>query len=188
MDDCIFLASWFYETREKIKNKIINIDNFSDNVEKILHVLLTYDLRELVDDQEFYKINKVRTKQLVDINGVLVGGKEKVVVQSMAINSLQKIDDLHQEFIELVDAGSEIIRIACVSENDASKMRLLKERLHGTKYDAIPIVMCGQYNVAPIIKNTDILDHISKLRINPGNITLNTKNDDNFIQTIKYLV
>lgn len=183
-----FLASWFYEVRRKIENKEINIDNFSENVEQILHVLLSYDLRELVDDQDFFRINKKIPKRLVNIGGVLVGGKEKCVVQSMAINSLQKTEELYREFIELADAGSEIIRIACVSENDASKMRLLKERLKGTKYDKIPIVMCGQYNVAPIIKNTDILDHIAKLRINPGNITLNSKSDDNFIETIKCLV
>ena len=183
-----FLASWFYETRKKIQNGTINIDNFSQNIEEILYKLLSYDLRKLVDDQNFSQINQNKEKNRVNVGGVFIGGDEKFIVQSMAINSLEKIDALHKEFIELADAGSEIIRIACVSESDASKMRLLKERLHGTKYDAIPIVMCGQYNVAPIIKNTDILDHISKLRINPGNITLHAKNDDNFIETIKYLV
>jgi (E)-4-hydroxy-3-methylbut-2-enyl-diphosphate synthase len=183
-----FLASWFYKTRERIQNGLINQENFSQNVEEILNVLLLCDLRELVDDQNFSKINKNISKQLVNIGGVLIGGSEKCVVQSMAISSLQKIDALHKEFIELVDAGSEIVRIACVSENDALKMSLLKERLHGTKYDKIPIVMCGQYNIAPIIKNTDILNHISKVRINPGNITLHSKNDDNFVEAIKHLV
>ena len=183
-----FLASWFYKTREKIQNGVMNAENFSQNVEEILNVLLSYDLKELVEDQNLSLINKNIEKRLVNVGGVLLGKNGQCVVQSMAINSLQKIDALHKEFIELADAGSEIIRIACVSENDAAKMRLLKERVHGTKYDKIPIVMCGQYNVAPIIKNTDILNHIAKLRINPGNITLNAKNDDNFIETIKHLV
>lgn len=184
------IASWFYDLRDKIKNKTVNLENFSKHIEPILEVLLSCDLRELVDDQNFSNINKRIKKQLVDVNGVLVGGNEKVVVQSMAISSLQlsNIDKLHKEFLELADAGSEIIRIACIGKEDASNMRLLKELLKGTKYDSIPIVMCGQYNVAPIIKETDILQYISKLRLNPGNIALHSKDYDNFVETIKYLV
>jgi (E)-4-hydroxy-3-methylbut-2-enyl-diphosphate synthase len=184
------IASWFYDLRNKIENKVINIDNFSEHVEPILHTMLTCDLRDLVDDQNFTNINKSIKKQLVDVNGVLIGGDEQVAVQSMAIGSLQSnnIDKLYKEFIELADAGSQIIRIACIGKEDASNMRLLKERLHGTKYDAIPIVMCGQYNVAPIIKETDILQYISKLRLNPGNIALHSKDYDNFVDTIQYLV
>ena len=42
------IASWFYDLRNKIQNKVINIDNFSEHVEPILHTLLSCDLRDLV--------------------------------------------------------------------------------------------------------------------------------------------
>lgn len=184
------LASWFYNMRSEIERGIITQENFHTNVDPILHLLLSCDLRHLVDDQDFTKLNSNIKKQLVDVDGVLVGGDEVCVVQSMALGSLQanNIDNLYKEFIELADAGSQIIRIACISQSDASNMRLLKEKLKNTKYANLPIVMCGQYNVAPIIKETDILEHIAKLRINPGNIAIHSKDYDNFIETIKYLV
>ena len=34
-----FLASWFYKTRERIKNGEVNYDNFSKNTEEILEAL-----------------------------------------------------------------------------------------------------------------------------------------------------
>ena len=182
--------------RMRIADGSVNQDNFHECVEPVLHLLLATDLRQLVDNQEFTRINSGVLKRLVNVGGVLVGGNEPCVVQSMALGSLQieNIDKLCKEFIELADAGSQIIRIACISQSDAANMRLLKEKLFeqdfrdGTQYGKIPVVMCGQYNVAPIIKETDILRHIAKLRINPGNIAIHSKDYDNFKETISHLV
>lgn len=189
-----FLSNWFFQKRNKIENGLYNLSNLTQDIKDLCFFVLQKNVIELIANSEFPR-SMHKKRNLVKIGGVFLGEKQKydykekkkIVIQSMAISPLNNLEKLEKEFCELSDAGAEIIRVAVTGISDAKNLEELFKKLANTKYSKVPIVMCGQYNVFPIISNTNILNFISKLRINPGNISLNKKDLDNFTKTIEYL-
>lgn len=67
-----------------------------------------------------------------------------------------------EQTLELEKAGCEIIRVACLDEEDAKAIKEIKERIY------IPIVADIHFDYK--IALTAIEAGVDKLRINPGNI------------------
>jgi (E)-4-hydroxy-3-methylbut-2-enyl-diphosphate synthase len=195
-----FLKTWIDEKRNKISKKLYKFDDLNKDIKDLCFFLIKNKILEKIQNYDFQISDQKKTNS-VFVNHIKIGGSfdpilnfqqnlhnRKIVIQSMAISALNNIDELFKEFCELCDAGAEIIRIAVLGIEDAKNMEKLCKKLELTKYKSVPIVMCGQYNVFPVISQTNILQYISKLRINPGNISLNKDNVDNFTNTIKYLI
>lgn len=121
---------------------------------------------------------------VVDVGGVLIGWDNPVVVQSMTNTPTRDIFATTMQIKELVEAGSEIVRIT-VNDNAAAEavpkiVKNLKDLgIH------VPIVGDFHYNGHLLLnKYTELAASLNKYRINPGNVGKGEKRDDNFKQII----
>lgn len=103
----------------------------------------------------------------VKVGNVIIGGDNNVVIQSMTTTKPRNIEESVKQINALVDAGCEIVRLACPTIEDAKAIREIKKQV------ACPLVadIHFDYKIAlEAIKNG-----IDKIRINPGNIGSNER-------------
>lgn len=105
------------------------------------------------------KRNKTRQ---VKVGNVLIGGQDKVIIQSMCNTKTKDVESTVKQILELENLGCEIIRVACLDIEDAKAIKKIKEKIH------IPIVadIHFDYKIALEAINSGV----DKIRINPGNI------------------
>lgn len=105
------------------------------------------------------KRNKTRQ---IKVGDVLIGGQDKVIIQSMCNTKTKDVESTVKQILELEDLGCEIIRVACLDIEDAKAIKKIKEKIH------IPIVadIHFDYKIALEAINSGV----DKIRINPGNI------------------
>ncbi|MBR4693304.1 MAG: flavodoxin-dependent (E)-4-hydroxy-3-methylbut-2-enyl-diphosphate synthase [Bacilli bacterium] len=105
------------------------------------------------------KRNKTRQ---IKVGNVLIGGQDKVIIQSMCNTKTKDVESTVKQILELEDLGCEIIRVACLDIEDAKAIKKIKEKIH------IPIVadIHFDYKIALEAINSGV----DKIRINPGNI------------------
>lgn len=105
--------------------------------------------------------NRTQTRK-IKVGNLTIGGENKVVIQSMTNTKTKDVDATVKQILELEKAGCEIIRVACLDEEDARAIKDIKARIH------IPIVADIHFDYK--IALTAIEAGVDKLRINPGNI------------------
>ena len=98
----------------------------------------------------------------VNIGGVLVGGGERVKVQSMCTAKTSDVEATLAQISALQTAGCDIVRVSVLDREDALAIKKLKD---GAK---IPIVADIHFS-APLAVLA-IENGCDKVRINPGNI------------------
>src|SRR3954471_5876334 len=116
----------------------------------------------------------------VNINGVLVGGDHPVVVQSMTNTDTADIPGTIKQVAALAKAGSEVVRVTVNNDDAARAVPHIVEGLDklGLK---VPIVGDFHYNGHLLLtKYPACAEGLGKYRINPGNVSVGRKNDDNF--------
>ena len=104
---------------------------------------------------------RTNTRQ-IKVGNVVIGGQNKVIIQSMTNTPTKDIDKTVNQILELEKVGCEIIRVAVLDEEDARAIKYIKKQIH------IPLVadIHFDYRLALIC----IENNIDKIRINPGNI------------------
>ena len=105
--------------------------------------------------------NRKETRK-IKVGNVTIGGEEKVVIQSMTNTYTKDVERTVEQILKLEEAGCEIIRVACLDDEDARAIKKIKEKIH------IPIVADIHFDYK--IALTAIESGVHKLRINPGNI------------------
>src|SRR5690554_6720347 len=105
---------------------------------------------------------KRKETRVVRIGNVLIGGNEKIAIQSMTNTKTKDVDATVNQIHELEKCGCEIIRVAVLDEADARAIKEIKAKI------SIPLVadIHFDYRLALIA----IESGVDKLRINPGNI------------------
>lgn len=106
-------------------------------------------------------IKRNETKKIF-VGGVQIGGQNNVVIQSMTNTFTKDIKKTIEQIKKLEEVGCEIVRVACLDEEDARSIGKIKNHIN------IPIVadIHFDYRIAlEAIKNG-----VDKVRINPGNI------------------
>lgn len=98
----------------------------------------------------------------IKVGNVTIGGNNKVVIQSMTNTPTKDVERTVEQILELEKVGCEIVRVACLDEEDAKAIKDIKEKIH------IPIVADIHFDYK--IALTAIEAGVDKLRINPGNI------------------
>ena len=123
----------------------------------------------------------------VDVDGVVIGGAAPVVVQSMTNTDTADVDATVTQIRQLVDAGSELVRVTVNNESAARAVPEIVNRLRSAGYRT-PIVGDFHNNGHLLLtKFQDTASALSKLRINPGNV--GTKHHDaNFTKIIEVAV
>jgi (E)-4-hydroxy-3-methylbut-2-enyl-diphosphate synthase len=116
----------------------------------------------------------------VDIGGVKVGGANPIVVQSMTNTDTADVTGTVNQVMALARAGSELVRVTVNTEAAAEAVPKIVSTLamFGVK---VPIVGDFHYNGHLLLKKyPECARALAKYRINPGNVNIGKKHDDNF--------
>jgi len=116
----------------------------------------------------------------VKIGQVRVGWESPVVVQSMTNTDTADAAATIEQVAALALAGSEIVRVTVNNEEAAAAVPQIVEGLdkRGLR---VPIVGDFHYNGHLLLKKyPETARALSKYRINPGNVSIGRKDDDNF--------
>jgi len=116
----------------------------------------------------------------VNVGGVRVGSDAPVVVQSMTNTDTADIESTIQQVAALARAGSELVRITVNNDEAAKAVPYIVEGIQKKGWTT-PIVGDFHYNGHLLLrKYPDCAKALSKYRINPGNVSIGRKDDDNF--------
>ncbi len=116
----------------------------------------------------------------VNIGGIRVGSDAPVVVQSMTNTDTADVESTVQQVASLARAGSELVRVTVNNDEAAKAVPYIVEGIRKKGWET-PIVGDFHYNGHLLLrKYPDCAKALSKYRINPGNVSIGRKDDDNF--------
>src|ERR1700694_1884964 len=108
------------------------------------------------------------------------GGNSPIVVQSMTNTDTADVMATVNQTMALAQAGSELVRVTVNTEAAAQAVPKIVETLD--KFGVrVPIIGDFHYNGHILLKKyPDCARALAKYRINPGNVNIGKKHDDNF--------
>lgn len=102
-----------------------------------------------------------KTRQ-VTIGGLTLGAGAPVRIQSMTTAHTRDVEATVDQIQQLTEAGCEMVRVACPTEEDARSLGKIKSRIK------IPLIADIHFNYRFALIALD--EGVDKLRLNPGNI------------------
>ncbi len=121
-----------------------------------------------------------RRSVAVNVGGVKVGGSNPIVVQSMTNTDTADTAATVNQVMALARAGSELVRVTVNTEEAAQAVPTIVDTLRSFGVN-VPIIGDFHYNGHILLrKYPDCARALSKYRINPGNVNIGRKQDDNF--------
>ncbi len=121
----------------------------------------------------------------VDVGGVVIGGGNPIVVQSMTNTDTADVDSTVTQVVQLARAGSEIVRITVDREDAAKAVPHIRDRLAA---DGVEVPLVGDFHYIGhqlLTKYPDCAEALAKYRINPGNVGFRAKRDTQFSTMIE---
>ena len=121
-----------------------------------------------------------RKSVAVNIGGVKVGGANPIVVQSMTNTDTADVTSTVNQVMALARAGSELVRVTVNTEAAAAAVPKIVDTLNmfGVR---VPIIGDFHYNGHILLKKyPECARALAKYRINPGNVSVGRKDDNNF--------
>jgi (E)-4-hydroxy-3-methylbut-2-enyl-diphosphate synthase len=129
-----------------------------------------------------------RNSSVVNIGGVKVGGSNPIVVQSMTNTDTADTAATINQVMELARAGSELVRVTVNTEEAAQAVPTIVSTLRNFGVN-VPIIGDFHYNGHILLKKyPDCARGLAKYRINPGNVNIGRKQDDNFRTMIEVAI
>jgi (E)-4-hydroxy-3-methylbut-2-enyl-diphosphate synthase len=125
-------------------------------------------------------VEKRRISVSVKVGNVWVGGNHPIVVQSMTNTDTADTVSTVNQVMALAQAGSELVRVTVNTEAAAQAVPKIVETLD--KFGVrVPVIGDFHYNGHILLKKyPDCARALAKYRINPGNVNIGKKHDDNF--------
>src|ERR1039457_3601771 len=116
----------------------------------------------------------------VKIGDVTVGGDHPIVVQSMTNTDTADVMSTVTQVMSLASSGSELVRVTVNTEAAAAAVPKIVDTLD--KFGVrVPIIGDFHYNGHILLKKyPECARALAKYRINPGNVNIGKKHDDNF--------
>src|SRR5271154_9563 len=121
-----------------------------------------------------------RKSVAVNVGGVKVGGLNPIVVQSMTNTDTADVTSTVNQIMALARAGSELVRVTVNTDAAAAAVPKIVETLSlfGVR---VPVIGDFHYNGHLLLKKYPACARaLAKYRINPGNVNIGKKHDDNF--------
>src|SRR3984885_4284614 len=124
--------------------------------------------------------NPRRRSVAVRIGSVEVGGLNPIVVQSMTNTDTADVQATVNQVMALANSGSELVRVTVNTDEAAAAVPKIVETLY--KFGVrVPVIGDFHYNGHLLLKKyPDMARALAKYRINPGNVNIGKKHDDNF--------
>jgi (E)-4-hydroxy-3-methylbut-2-enyl-diphosphate synthase len=124
----------------------------------------------------------------VTVGGVRVGSDVPVVVQSMTNTDTADVAGTIQQVAALAAAGSELVRVTVNNDDAAKAVPYIVEGLDRLGIQ-VPIIGDFHYNGHQLLRKYPACARsLAKYRINPGNVSIGRKDDDNFRTMIECAV
>ncbi|MFB3779032.1 MAG: flavodoxin-dependent (E)-4-hydroxy-3-methylbut-2-enyl-diphosphate synthase [Bryobacteraceae bacterium] len=116
-----------------------------------------------------------RKAVVTDVGGVKIGSGHPIVVQSMTNTDTADPDATVAQVTALARAGSELVRVTVNTEAAAEAVPRIVAAVE------VPIIGDFHYNGHILLKKyPECAKALAKYRINPGNVNIGKKHDDNF--------
>lgn len=129
-----------------------------------------------------------RTTPTVKIGHVSLGSAFPVVVQSMTDTPTADVERTYAQTVELIEAGSEMVRWTVNDDDAARAVPVIIKRLRAQGFQT-PIIGDFHFNGHTLLtKHKDCAEALSKYRINPGNVGRGDRHDDNFAAIVRCAV
>ncbi len=121
-----------------------------------------------------------RASVAVNVGGVWVGGGHPIVVQSMTNTDTADTASTVNQVMDLSRAGSELVRVTVNTDAAAAAVPKIVDTLD--KFGVrVPVIGDFHYNGHLLLKKyPECARALAKYRINPGNVNIGKKHDDNF--------
>jgi (E)-4-hydroxy-3-methylbut-2-enyl-diphosphate synthase len=129
-----------------------------------------------------------RKTHLVDVGGIPIGNGSPVVIQSMTDTDTSDVQSTVSQIKDLVDAGSELVRVTVNNDKSARSIEEIKSRLKDLDCN-VPLI--GDFHFIGhrlLTSHESCAQNLDKYRINPGNIGRGTRRDENFEMFIKVAI
>ncbi len=128
---------------------------------------------------------KRRKTPTVKVGNIPIGSGHPIVIQSMTDTPTANIDATVAQTIELIEAGSELVRWTVNDDNAAravpNSIKILRDKGYIT-----PIIGDFHFNGHTLLtKHKECARALSKYRINPGNVGKRVQHDENFSSIVK---
>src|SRR5438046_1415260 len=121
----------------------------------------------------------------VNVGGVTVGGSAPIVVQSMTNTDTADAAATAAEVASLAAAGSELVRITVNTPEAAAAVPEIERRLEDMGV-GVPLIGDFHYNGHILLTRYPMCAAaLAKYRINPGNVGVGRRHDENFLQMIR---
>ena len=123
---------------------------------------------------------KRRKCVVVDMSGLKIGGSHPIAVQSMTNTDTADTTATVNQVMALAQAGSEAVRVTVNTDAAAAAVPKIVETLKvfGLR---VPIIGDFHYNGHLLLKKyPECAKSLAKYRINPGNVNIGRKTDDNY--------
>lgn len=106
-----------------------------------------------------------RSTRTVFVGQIGIGGKNPIRIQSMTTSDTKDTDSVVREIGELAAAGCEIVRLTVPTQADCDNLPNIRREMaaRGLK---VPLVADIHFTPTVAMK---VVDHVEKVRINPGN-------------------
>jgi (E)-4-hydroxy-3-methylbut-2-enyl-diphosphate synthase len=129
-----------------------------------------------------------RKTHAAKVGNVTVGGGFPVVVQSMTNTDTADVASTVTQVADLARAGSELVRVTVNNDAAAKALPAIVEGLDRLGVH-VPIIGDFHYNGHQLLKRyPECARLLAKYRINPGNVGIGRKDDDNFRTMIEVAI
>ncbi|HEV8336622.1 MAG TPA: (E)-4-hydroxy-3-methylbut-2-enyl-diphosphate synthase [Candidatus Polarisedimenticolia bacterium] len=116
-------------------------------------------------DPSIFRVYRRRPTREVRVGDVGVGGTNPIRVQSMTTPATSDVEATSAQIRRLVEAGCEIVRLTVPSTRDAEALPAIRRRLEALGI-RVPLVADIHFSPAAAMMT---VEHVEKVRINPGN-------------------
>ena len=121
----------------------------------------------------------------VKVGAVQVGGGAPIVVQSMTLTDTADAKATAAQCVELVEAGSEMVRVTVNLPEAAAAVPEIKQRMLDAGVNA-PLIGDFHYNGHLLLRRYPrAAEALDKYRINPGNVGTGRRRDEQFATICK---
>src|SRR5215468_8219942 len=129
-----------------------------------------------------------RKTYTVDVGHVRVGSDAPVVVQSMTNTDTADVPGTIKQVAALARAGSELVRVTVNNDAAAQAVPHIAEGLEKIGL-SVPVIGDFHYNGHLLLKKYPACARsLAKYRINPGNVSIGKKDDENFRTMVEVAV
>ncbi len=126
-----------------------------------------------------------RKSVVAEVGGVKVGGMHPIVVQSMTNTDTADVAATVRQVAALARAGSELVRITVNTEAAAAAVPTIADGLEAEGL-SVPLIGDFHYNGHLLLtRYPECARRLAKYRINPGNVDIGKKHDENFRTMIR---